>query len=202
MVISVCDGEMKLELVLPLPVSINQLYINQYGWNPKTKSRMPTGKLIMCKEGEKVKKQIQDQATKQMQGQTWDYEYTKENYVYQDSYIYMNRLGRDDSNIYKLLNDSLEKIVYENDSRVLTRTQRLLIDSGNPRVEVILTPVPFKGIFPSQEHLDIFVENCRNCGRFTRNCSILNKATEGRIQEEIILEDRSYICSKYKQKKE
>src|SRR5690606_28195754 len=104
--------------------SINKLYINQYGWSPKTKTRIPTGKRIMSKEGVRVKEEIQSEAIKQLKSQEWDYDWTKENYIYQDSYIYMNRLGRDDNNQYKLLNDSLEKIVYDNDSRVLTRTQR------------------------------------------------------------------------------
>ncbi|MEX0596518.1 MAG: hypothetical protein WD512_08445, partial [Candidatus Paceibacterota bacterium] len=101
----------------------------------------------MSKEGNKVKEKIIKQTKEQMKDQDWDYGYTFDNFVYQDSWIYMNRQGRDDNNIYKLLNDSLEGVVYENDSRVLTRTQRILIDKDNPRVEVLLTPVDFKGIF-------------------------------------------------------
>lgn len=125
---------MELKLTLPLPVSINNLYINQFSYNPKTKSRTPTGKRIMSAEGKKVKNNFRDKETDEISN--WDYEITKNTYLYLDTYIYMNRLGRDDNNIYKLLNDSLEKIVYDNDSRILTRTQKILIDSENPRVEV------------------------------------------------------------------
>lgn len=184
----------ELRLVVPLPTSINKLYINQFGYNPKTKTRMPTGKRIMSKEGQKIKEQIQKTAIKQMKTQEWDYEWTKKHFVYQDAYIYMNRAGRDDSNVYKLLNDSLEKIVYDNDSRVLTRTQRVLIHSEEPRVELVISQTPFRGIFNSEEHLKEFEDNCKQCKRYKRNCSILNKAKEGRIQAEI---DNSFICSKF-----
>ena len=190
---------MKIKLVLPLPVSINKLYINQYTWNPKTKTRVPTGKRIMSEEGKKIKKMIQLETIKQLQSQEWDYEWTKTNYIYQDCYIYMNRAGRDDNNIFKLLNDSLEKIVYDNDSRVLTRTQRILIDSENPRVELIISQVPFRGIFDTEEQMQQFEEKCKTCKRYKNNCSILKKAKEGRIQKEI---DEKLNCKKYKKKKE
>lgn len=189
------NKHLKIKLVLPLPVSINKLYINQYTWNPKTKTRVPTGKRIMSEEGKKIKKSIQLETIKQLQSQEWDYEWTKSNYIYQDCYIYMNRAGRDDNNIFKLLNDSLEKIVYDNDSRVLTRTQRILIDSENPRVELIISQVPFRGIFDTEEQMKQFEEKCKTCKRYKNNCSILKKAKEGRIQKEI---DEDLNCIKYK----
>jgi Holliday junction resolvase RusA-like endonuclease len=189
------NKHLEIKLVLPLPVSINKLYINQYTWNPKTKTRVPTGKRIMSEEGKKIKKMIQLETIKQLQSQEWDYEWTKTNYIYQDCYIYMNRAGRDDNNIFKLLNDSLEKIVYDNDSRVLTRTQRILIDSENPRVELIISQVPFRGIFDNEEQMQQFEEKCKTCRRYKNNCSILKKAKEGRIQKEI---DENLNCIKYK----
>lgn len=189
------NKHLEIKLILPLPVSINKLYINQYTWNPKTKTRVPTGKRIMSEEGKKIKKMIQLETIKQLQSQEWDYEWTKTNYIYQDCYIYMNRAGRDDNNIFKLLNDSLEKIVYDNDSRVLTRTQRILIDSENPRVELIISQVPFRGIFDTEEQMKQFEEKCKTCKRYKNNCSILKKAKEGRIQKEI---DEDLNCIKYK----
>lgn len=184
---------MILKLTVPLPISINDLYINQYTWNPKTRSRVPTGKRIMSKEGERVKKEIQTEARKQLSQQKWDYDYTKTHYIYMDSYIYFNRTGRDDNNIYKLNNDALEKIIYDNDSRVLTRTQRIQYDPDNPRVELIFTPVEYIGIFDDRQQLDAFEVKCMTCKRYKRNCSILKKAKEGRVQEEI----ENQICNKY-----
>ena len=50
-------------------------------------------------------------------------------------------------------------------------------------------------VFDHQEQLNEFEEKCRTCKRYSRNCSILNKAKEGRIQEEI----QDMVCSKYKE---
>jgi Holliday junction resolvase RusA-like endonuclease len=186
--------ELKLNLTLPLPTSINKLYINQMSWNPKSKTRISTGKRILSKDGEKTKKQIINKAKDQLQGQNWSYDFTLDNYIYMDTIIYFNRKGRDDNNIYKLLCDALEKVVYENDSRVLIRTQRILYDTNNPRVEVTFTPVEYRGIFPTEIHMNEFENKCKGCKRYARNCSILNKAKEGRIQEDI---DGDLTCTKY-----
>lgn len=185
---------MQLNLTLPLPTSLNALYINKFGYNPKTKTRVPTGQRILSKEGEKTKQEIIDDAKSQLVGQNWSYDYTLENYIYMDTIIYFNRKGRDDNNIYKLLCDALEKVVYENDSRVLIRTQRILYDPEHPRVEVKFTPVRYKGIFNDESHMNEFEEKCKGCKRYARNCSILVKAKEGRIQSEI---DESCQCSKF-----
>jgi Holliday junction resolvase RusA-like endonuclease len=189
---------LELKLTLPLPTSINDLYINQYSWNPKTKTRVPTGKRIMSKEGEKVKKEIQEKAQAQLSNQEWDYNYTLNNYIYMDAIIFFNRVGRDDNNIYKLNNDALEKIIYDNDSRVLTRTQRILFDKDNPRVELTFSKVGYIGIFDSEEDSIMFEDKCKKCIRYRRNCSILKEAKEGRVQEDIV----DLVCSKFKISKE
>jgi Holliday junction resolvase RusA-like endonuclease len=188
---------MELRLTLPLPTSINALYINQAKYNPKTKKYEPTGQRILSKEGVHSKQLIAKATKQQMKKQIWDFEYTKENYIYMDTVIYFNRKGRDDNNIYKLLCDTLEGIVYDNDSRVLIRTQRVLYDTDNPRVEVHIHPVDYIGIFDDQKALDDFESVCKDCKRYGRNCSILKAAKEGRIQEEIV----NGVCAKYETKK-
>jgi Holliday junction resolvase RusA-like endonuclease len=185
---------MHLKLILPLPTSINDLYSNHYSWNPKTKSRVPTGAKVLSKEGERVKELIQVAAREQLAEQEWDYDYTYENYLFMDAIIYFNRTGRDDNNIYKLNNDALEKIVYDNDSRVLTRTQRIYYDKDNPRIELTFSKTDYIGIFDNQDHLNSFEDNCKKCKRYKNNCSILKKAKEGRIQEKIV----EFVCSSFK----
>lgn len=190
--------EMYLKLTLPLPISVNNLYKNKGVYNKKLKAFIPTGQRIMSPEGEKLKKQIQEAAREQMKDQNWNYEWTKKNFIYLDTYLFFNRAGRDADNTYKLLQDSLAKIVFDNDSRVLVRTQRILFDNQNPRVIIEAFPVPHKGIFNNQEQLDEFESKCKTCKRYKRNCSILNKAKEGRIQKEI---DSELNCSKFKEVK-
>jgi Holliday junction resolvase RusA-like endonuclease len=188
---------LELKLTLPVPTSLNELYINEYGWNPKKRMRTPTGRRILSKDGEKCKEQLQQLTTEQLKYQEWDYDYTLDNYIYMDTVIYFSRKGRDDNNIYKLLCDALEKIVYENDSRVLIRTQKILYDTDNPHIDVTLKPVEYRGIFESEIHMIEFEDKCKMCKRYARNCSILNKAKEGRIQEDI---DGGLICSKFNRK--
>lgn len=191
--------DMQLHLTLPLPISINQLYQNQTRYDSKTKSYIPTGKRILTQKGKMCKKNIQKATKKQIKKQTWDYEWTKTNFLYLDAIIYFNQMGRDDNNIYKLLCDSLEKICYDNDSRVLIRTQRLFYDSKDPKVEVFLTPVDYIGIFDSEQDLNDFVANCETCRYYYGGkCSVLNKAKEGRIQEEI---NEEIVCHKYTERK-
>lgn len=189
---------MNVQLTIPIPVSINKLYINQYKFNSITKKKEPTGARILSVEGVNSKKRIQKEAIKQMKTQSWSYEYTKNNYIYIDLVFFFNRMGRDSDNCLKLLQDSLQGIVYDNDSRVLCRVQRVMYDSDNPRVELYIHPVDYVGIFDSKDEFDEFESNCKNCKRYARNCSILAKAKEGRIQEEI---DTDYYCSKFVESK-
>lgn len=195
--------ELELKLTLPVPVSINALYINQYGYNPKTRQRAPTGARILSKEGEKCKEQIQFHAAKQLGDQEWDYEWTKDkkNFLYQDAVIYFSRKGRDDNNVYKLLNDSLEGIIYDNDSRVLVRTQKILFDKENPRIEITLSPVEYVGVFKDKEEAQHFEEGCKECTRYLNGrCSILIDSLSGSVRNEIEY-DSMPLCTVYKEKK-
>lgn len=194
---------MELKLILPVPTSINALYVNQFRWDARSRSRVPTGGRILSKAGEKSKEQIQFHAKKQLAEQDWDYEWTegKNNFLYQDAIIYFSRRGRDDNNVYKLLNDSLENIAYDNDSRVLVRTQKILYDTKNPRMELTLTPVSYIGIFDSQLDANDFENDCMNCTRYLNGrCSILVDSLAGTVREEIGLIE-SPECVKFKEKK-
>ncbi len=194
---------MELELTLPVPTSINALYVNQFRFNPVTRKREPTGGRILSKKGEACKKEIQTKAKKQLKDQDWKYEWTadKDNYIYQDAVIYFSRRGRDDNNIYKLLNDSLEKVIYENDSRVLVRTQKILYDKENPRIELKLSPVEYVGIFENKDEAQDFEQNCKLCTRYLEGrCSILVDSKAGTVREEINSENEVQ-CRKFKQKK-
>lgn len=190
--------------MLPVPTSINALYVNQFRYNPKTRRREPTGGRILSKAGEKSKEQIQFHAKKQLAEQEWDYEWTedKNNFLYLDVDVYFDRRGRDSDNIFKLLNDSLEKLVFENDSRVLARVQKVLFDKANPRIEVTFSPVSYVGVFDNQDEADAFEDKCKGCTRFLNGrCSILVDSLAGTVREEIgLVEDPK--CVEYKEKKQ
>ena len=73
---------------------------------------------------------------------------------------------------------------------------RIFYDSKNPRIELTIYPTDYIGIFDNQEQLCEFEDKCKTCKRYSRNCSIFNKAKEGRIQEEI---SEEFVCNKYKE---
>lgn len=103
-------------------------------------------------------------------------------------------------NFKKLQQDCIteSKVVWCDDSWCLPRTERLYIDSVNPRIELVITPCEFIGIFDNERLFKIFEARCSGCMRFKNNCSIFKKATEGRIQDEI---NSDLICSEFKELK-
>lgn len=196
---------MRLELMLPIPESINSLYVNQFRFDPKLRRRVPTGGRVLSKAGEKNKEQIQFHARQQMEGQNWDYEWTenKNNFMYLDVDVYFPRKGRDADNIFKILHDSLEGIVFEGDARVLPRVQRILFDKENPRVMVTLTPVEYVGVFDNKNDAEVFEDNCMSCSRYRKGrCSILLGSLAGEVLEEVEFdEDNVAECSEYRKRK-
>lgn len=193
-------SKIKLILKLPVPVSINSLYVNQFIWDNSIRRRVPSGAKILSKAGEKSKNDIQHLAREQMKGQEWDYIWTenKNNFLYLDIVIYFGRRGRDSDNILKLLFDSLEKIVYDNDSRILPRIQMVLYDTENPRIEVVFSNVDYIGIFNDIDKANEFKDNCETCTRYLNaRCSILVDSLAATVREEVG-DINNPICQKYK----
>ena len=113
-----------------------------------------------------------------------------------DCIFYFDRIDKDANNSYKVLADAITDAgcVWIDDTQLCERVQGIYYDAKNPRIEIIIHPVNYIGIFESSSQLEEFETNCFGCMRYKRNCSILQKAKEGRIQEEIV----KVTCSKYK----
>lgn len=188
---------MKLQMTLALPPSVNALYQNQ-AYRDKSGKFVSTGKRILTKQGRELKKVITMQSQQQSREQGWSKDELGDDYIYMDTVIYFNRKGRDSDNIYKALQDSMEGVIYNNDSQVLVRTQRVMIDRENPRVEVTFTPVDFVGIFEDKADANDFVAKCMSCTRYRNGrCSIMQDSLEGVIRQEIEKQN----CTEYKEKK-
>ena len=85
-------------------------------------------------------------------------------------------------------------MIWLDDNVVCERVQRIYYDSKNTRLELDIYPGDYIGIFDNISQLEKFESNCFGCSRYKRNCSILQKAKEGRIQDEI----KNMICTKVK----
>lgn len=191
------------KLALPLPTSLNQLYINQWAGG------RPTGKKILSAKGKENRQHIMLNVERQMSkgnNLEWDVEYTKDGYIYMDIISYITRADSDVDNFLKTLNDSIEEtgLVFYNDSKIVPRFNRTYIDSKNPRILLTFTQTGWVGVFENEDEYNHFVSDCKSCNRFRNGaCSILKKAKENKMQEEVVIDDEFELpyCTKYKEKK-
>ena len=182
-----------LRLTSPIPPSQNHYtgirIINSGGKN------IPM--VYKTKEAKEYEKEFDKIIREQVKLQGYNMEVNGKQHFNVDAVFYFDRIDKDSSNADKVLLDTITgtQLVWKDDNVALFRPQRIYYDAKNPRIELTVYPVDYIGIFDKQEQLNQFEDKCKNCKRYARNCSILNKAKEGRIQEEI----ENMVCSKYKE---
>lgn len=186
----------KLHLITPLPPSVN----HYLGTRVIKKNGKPMPIVYETNEAKKYKKEFKEYIEKQIELQSWQSSLDKTQHYYCDCVFYFDRIDKDPNNYFKCSLDAITEtqLVWVDDNTVCERVNRIYYDSNNPRIEFDIYPVEYIGIFDTQEDLDNFENKCKSCMRYKRNCSLLKKAKEGKIQEDI----HDYICKKYKEKKE
>ena len=186
----------KLKLISPIPPSQNH-YTGIRIIKSGGKNIPIVYKTNEAKEYEEIFERI---VRNEVKRQSYKANLDSEQHFYVDAVFYFDRKHKDSSNSDKVLLDVITRtqLVWKDDSIVLFRPQRIYYDAQNPRIELFVYPVDYIGIFDNKEKLDEFENNCKTCKRYYRNCSILNKAKEGRIQSEI----KDMVCSKYKEQKD
>lgn len=179
-----------------MPVSVNH-YIKPRAfitWRGKT----PIANVTMYEtaDAKAYKKQFKKYVIEQVNKQNYSLTPTKTQHFYIDCVFYFERLDQDPNNYFKLPLDAITEtqLIWLDDNTTCERVNAIYYDSKNPRIEITIKPVDYIGIFDTDDHLNEFKEMCTTCTRNKRNCSILNKAIEGRIQEEI----SCGTCSKYR----
>ena len=122
-----------LTLYVPLPPSINEAYTSivvkkvKKGYYTKYIT-----KTILTEKGkaykEEVSENIQRQITDNEDMARWIQEKIFDQYIYLDLYfVYKDKRQRDSHNYLKILLDTLESVVYANDSKVYPRIQEVWI---------------------------------------------------------------------------
>lgn len=131
--------------------------------------------------------------------QGWDVPVDDTQHFYVDAVFYFPRRRMDCNNYWKVMLDTFTdtKLVWADDDVVCERVQGIYYDTKNPRIELTIHPVDYIGVFEDASQLEEFESNCIGCSRYARNCSVLRKAKEGTIQQEI----SDGTCTKYKAKK-
>ena len=162
------------------------------------KNGKPIGISYCTNEAKKYKEDFAKYVAEEVKHQGWEMIPNDYQHFYVDATFFFPRLDFDCNNYWKCLLDAITdtKSIWLDDNVVCERVNAILYDDKNPRIELVIHPVEYIGIFENKQAFDAFVTNCQSCRRYARNCSVLKKAREGRIQEEI----NNFVCEKYNKK--
>lgn len=188
-----------LKLISPIPVSVNH-YIK-----PRTfitwKGKTPIANVTMYEtaDAKNYKKQFKKYVIEQIKEQDYSLTPTKTQHFYIDCVFYFERIDQDPNNYFKLPLDAITEtqLIWLDDNVTCERVNAIYYDSKNPRIELIIKPVDYIGIFNNRAQLEEFESNCIQCNRYREGrCSLLVKSKEGRVQENIV----NNICKNFKKK--
>ena len=181
-----------LHLTSPIPPSVN----HYLGYRAIIKNGKPMATSYKTTEAKKYQKEFGKYIQEQVNKQNWNLTPNEFQHFYVDAVFYFDRVDKDPNNYFKCSLDAITEtgLIWLDDNVVCERVQRIYYDSKNPRLELDIYPVDYIGIFDNISQLEKFESNCFGCSRYKRNCSVLQKAKEGRIQDEI----KNMICTKLK----
>lgn len=187
-----------LYLSSPIPASVN----HYLGTKVIEKNGRHMAIVYETPEAKRYKKWFSSYIKEEIKKQQWNIEVNSTQHFYCDCVFYFDRIDKDCNNYFKLLLDAIteSEMVWEDDNVVCERVNRIYYDAENPRIDIQICPVEYTGIFNNQAELSAFDNKCQTCKRYKRNCSLLRKAKEGRIQKEITRDsscDDLLICEKY-----
>lgn len=185
----------ELKLTSPIPPSVNHYLMD--------KTIQKNGRLMPMRFKTKEAKDYQEKfgkyVTEQVKLQKWETIKDPLQHYYVDTVFYFDRIDRDANNYFKCMLDTITDtgLVWVDDNVTCERVQRIYYDNLNPRIEITIHPVEYMGVFDNKEVYDSFMKKCKTCKRYKRNCSILNKAKEGRVTGGI----QDNVCLKYSEQK-
>ena len=185
----------ELRLISPIPPSVN----HYLAYRAIIKNGKPMAMSYKTAEATKYQKEFAKYVEQEVKRQNWDLIPNKEQHFYVDCVFYFDRTNKDCNNYFKCMLDAITdtQLVWIDDNVVCERVNRIYYDNANPRIELCIYPVDYIGIFDNISQLEEFETNCIGCSRYKRNCSILQKAKEGHLQEDIV----NFTCTKRKTKK-
>lgn len=182
----------KLMLTSPIPPSVNH-YLSY-------RSVIKNGKALAysykTQEAKTYREKFAEYVISEVKKQGWDMVPNKAQHFYIDADFYFPRIDKDPNNYWKIMIDAITdtQLIWVDDNVVCERVNKILYDTKNPRIELTIYPVEYVGIFKDKQEYEQFESNCVTCRRYINNCSILAKAKEGRIQDEIV----DNVCKKYR----
>lgn len=187
---------MELKLTSPIPPSVN----HYMAYRVINRNDKPTAMSYKTKISTTYRSDFASYVESEAHAQGWQTIDNPAQHYYVDGYFYFPKTNMDCNNYWKVMLDAITDtgIVWSDDNVVCERAQRIMYDAQNPRIELVIHPVEYLGIFDNAQQLAEFEAGCADCKRHNRNCSILAKALQGRIQPEIT----NMTCLKYSKLKE
>lgn len=184
-----------LYLTSSIPPSVN----HYLGYRAIIKNGKPMVMPYKKADAVKYQREFAEYVKEQAKTQSWIMSDNKSQHYYMDCVFYFDRTDKDANNCFKCMADAITdtECVWIDDTQLCERVQGIFYDADNPRVEVTIYPVDYYGIFHTMLDMKIFENKCETCKRHKRNCSILKKAKEGKIQNEIVFCDGLYSCEKF-----
>lgn len=180
-----------LKLVSPIPPSVNH-YLS---YRAIMRNGKPLAMSYKTREATKYQAEFIKYVRKEVFNQKWRPQHDKFQHYYVDADFYFPRVDMDCNNYWKCMFDAITEtgLVWVDDNVTCERVNRIYYDTENPRIELTIRPVDYIGVFDNASQMEEFESICIGCKKYKRNCSLLKKAREGRIQKEII----NGVCTKY-----
>lgn len=180
----------------PIPPSVN----HYMGYRAIMKNGKPLAVQYKTSDTTAFQKEFSKILANAVEGQNWVPPKESGKHFYVDATFFFPRTRMDSNNYWKVLLDTITDthLIWDDDDIVCERTQGIFYDKENPRIELVIHPVEYIGVFRDSSHLKAFESKCIGCVRYARNCKIFRQAKEGRIQPEI----NDGVCSEYKEVKD
>ena len=150
-------------------------------------------------EAKKYKRDFAKYIKQQCGLQNYNMTSNKAQHFYCDCVFYFARMDKDPNNYFKLLLDAITESenVWIDDNVVCERVNAIYYDRNNPRIEIEIYPVEYKGIFKDKLSLQKFTHKCEKCKRYKNSkCRIMKNSIAGIVQDEILEGE----CSKWSSK--
>ena len=133
----------------------------------------------------------------------WDTAPTKDKHYYMDVEIFFDRTDKDPSNYWKCLLDVGNEIIYVDDRTIVPRVHRVYYTYNEqvpPHIKCTLMPVPYIGIWDSEDEYKEFIALCESCRVYKNgDCGRLKKYLDYKILDDYDWETKT--CKAYKEKK-
>ncbi|GAA0071778.1 hypothetical protein UT300003_33030 [Clostridium sardiniense] len=188
----------KIQFTTPLPPSVNDYLGYRVVWKNGKAIVFPYKK----QEALNFMKLVANKLDKFIKEDKWK-ETDENTYVICEVDVFLNKKRRDSDNLFKVLLDSInavEGLLYD-DSLIIPRVNNVAVDVNNPRLEVILRVANKVGVFTLEEYKAFLKNNCTECTRYKRNCSLLKACVENKIKKEINLKSLNCSARRIKKKK-